>query len=382
VSIYLDHAATSFPKPSSVIHQITTVLRRIGANPGRSDHKMARRANQIISETREAIAQLIGASDRQQLIFTCNATEAINIALKGILKRGEHVFTSSYEHNSVIRPLKGLEKMGVHFTPIPPSGRGCLNITWLKKNLKKKTKLIVLNHASNVTGDLLPIQEIGAMAKSKGFLFLVDAAQTVGATPINIQKMHIDFLACSGHKSLYGPQGTGFLYIRPGIELKAFREGGTGTDSEFTEQPSMLPSRFESGTLNTPGIAGLGAGVAFVQKEGIETIRKKEKGLTRCLLQGLKKIRGIRIYGPQGVEERIPVISFNMRSVNPMELAFILDEYYDILVRAGLHCAPQAHQTIGTFPLGTLRVSLGYFNTFEDMESLLRALREISQMKS
>jgi len=358
------------------------VMRRIGANPGRSDHKLARKANQIITETREKIAQLFGITQAQRVIFTCNATEAINLGLKGSLSPGDHALTSSFEHNSVIRPLKALERVGVGFSQLPCSPQGHLTLRSLRKNLQRKTKLIVLTHASNVTGSLLPVEEVGEFARSRGILFLVDAAQTAGLVPIDVEKMKIDLLACSGHKSLYGPQGTGILYIRRGVDLRPLKEGGTGTESESEDQPSTLPHRFESGTLNTPGIAGLGAGVSFVLAEGIEKIRKKEKYLTQQLLRGLKRNKRIHIYGPLDVEDRIPVVSFNVDSMNPAEVSFLLDELYNILVRAGLHCAPRAHQTLGTFPNGTVRVSLGFFNTPEDVEALLKALQEITRMKS
>ena len=381
MSIYLDHAATSFPKPAAVCRRMNEVMRRIGANPGRSDHKLARKANQIITETREGIAALFGIAEAQQVIFTCNATEAINLGLKGLLSRGDHVITSSIEHNSVIRPLRGLERAGVKFSQVPCSRQGHLKIRLLKKALEAKTKLVVLTHASNVTGALLPIEEVGRFARSHGILFLVDAAQTAGLLPIDVERMKIDLLACSGHKSLYGPQGTGFLYIRKGIDPRPLKEGGTGTDSESEDQPIPWPARFESGTLNTPGIAGLGAGVSFVLEEGVERIWKKERQLTQQLLRGLKRNREVRIYGPLDGEERVPLVSFNVASLGPAEVAFILDDLYDILVRAGLHCAPQAHRTLGTFPAGTVRASLGFFNTPEDVEALVEAIREITRMK-
>ncbi|MDI6752942.1 MAG: aminotransferase class V-fold PLP-dependent enzyme [Thermodesulfobacteriota bacterium] len=381
MSIYLDHAATSFPKPAAVCRAMNRMVTRIGANPGRSEHKLARKANQIISETREKIALLFNISEARRVIFTCNATEAINLGLKGALLPGDHAITSSVEHNSVIRPLKALERVGVQFSQIPCSRQGHLNLRLLKKSIRRKTKLIVLTHASNVIGSLLPIEEVGAFAHSQGILFMVDAAQTAGLLPIDVQRMHIDLLASPGHKSLYGPQGTGFLYISQEVELKPLKEGGTGTDSESDEQPEALPQRFESGTLNTPGIAGLGAGVSFVLDQGVEKIWKKEKLLEQRLLKGLKKIKGIRLYGPLEAEKRVPVISFNLDFMEPAEVGFILDDLYDILVRTGLHCAPQAHRTMGTFPNGTVRVSLGFFNTPEDVDVLLRALREITRTR-
>lgn len=382
MSIYLDHAASSFPKPEVVCRKMNEVMRRIGANPGRSGHKLALRANRIISQTREKIAELFAIPEAQSIIFTCNATEALNLGLKGLLSPGEHVITSCVEHNSVIRPLKRLEKEGVRFSQVLCSPEGHLNIRLLKKSLQRKTKLIVLTHASNVTGSILPIEEVGTFARAKGILFMVDAAQTAGLLPIDVQRMKIDLLACAGHKSLYGPQGTGFLFIGKGIDLRPLKEGGTGSESESEDQPNTLPYRYESGTLNTPGIAGLGAGVSFVLEEGVEKIWQKERRLTRLFLQGLKRIKKIRIYGPPGAEERVPLVSFNVGFMDPAEVGFLLDEYYDILVRAGLHCAPQAHRTMGTFPGGTVRASLGFFNTLEDVHTLVKALGDITRMKS
>jgi len=382
VSIYLDHAATSFPKPAAVSQKIIQMINQIGANPGRSDHKLARQANQIVDETREKIAHLFSIPEPERIIFTSNTTEALNLGLKGLLVAKDHVLTSSVEHNSVIRPLKTLEKAGIQFDQVPCSRHGYLNVRWLKRAIKSKTKLIILTHASNVTGVIFPIEEIGRFACSHGILMMVDAAQTAGILPINVKQMKIDLLACPGHKSLYGPQGTGFLYLAPGINLKPLKEGGTGTESESEEQPKTLPQKYESGTLNTPGIAGLGAGVSFLLKKGIETIWKKEKLMMQYLLQGLKKNKGIRIYGPPELEDRVPVVAFNVNSLHPTEVGFLLDEYYDILVRIGLHCAPQAHRILGTFPAGAVRASLGYFNTVKDIDALLRALREINRMKA
>jgi len=382
MSVYLDHAATSFPKPEVVCRKINEVIRRIGANPGRSGHKLALKANRIVLQTRERIAELFAIPETEGIVFTCNATEALNLGLKGLLSAGDHAITSSVEHNSVIRPLKRLEKEGVRFSQVPCSRQGHLNMRLLKKSPEPKTKLIILTHASNVTGALFPVEEVGAFARARGILFMVDAAQTAGLVPIDVQKMKIDLLACAGHKSLYGPQGTGFLYIRKGIDLRPLKEGGTGSESDTEEQPSTLPQRYESGTLNTPGIAGLGAGISFILEKGIENIWKKEKRLTRLLLQGLKRIKGVHVYGPAEAEERVPLLAFNLGSMNPAEVGFILDEYYDILVRVGLHCAPQAHRTMGTFPDGTVRASWGFFNKVEDLDLLLKALRDITHMKS
>ncbi len=381
MAIYLDHAATSFPKPPSVCQAIIKVLKRVGGSPGRSDHTLARKANQLVQETREKIARFFGISQAKRIIFTNNATEALNLGIKGLLSPKDHVLISSLEHNSVVRPLRRLEEIGVKFSVIPCSKEGYLDLSALKKGLTRWTKLIVLTHASNVTGTIFPVEEVGYWARSRGIFFMVDAAQTAGLIPIHVEEMKIDLLACPGHKSLYGPQGTGFLYVAKEINLKPLFEGGTGIHSASDKQPKEMPFYLESGTLNTPGIAGLGAGVSFVMKEGLEKIGYKENSLTKRLMEELKKIPGLKIYGSFKAEERVPVISFNLNSIPPAHLAYLLDEIYNISVRAGLHCAPYAHRTLGTFPYGTVRASLGYFNKERDIEALLRALREISRRK-
>lgn len=381
MAIYLDHAATSFPKPPAVYQAVMHVLRQVGGSPGRSDHRAAREANQIVQETREKIARLFAIPQAEQIIFTPNATAAINLGLKGLLTPKDHVLISSMEHNSVVRPLRGLEERGVKFSIIPCSREGYLDPLAFKKGLQRKTKLIVLTHASNVTGMIFPIEEIGHLARSRGIFFMVDAAQTAGLLPIDVQKMKIDLLACPGHKSLYGPQGTGFLYVSKEINLKPLLEGGTGTSSESDRQPQIMPFCLESGTLNTPGIAGLGAGISFIRQEGLAKIWSKENKLTKLLMEGLKKISGLKIYGSLNAAERVPVISFNLASIHPGHLAYLLDEIYNIGVRSGLHCAPHAHRTLGTFPYGAVRVSLGFFNREKDVQALLKALKEISRSK-
>ncbi len=381
MAVYLDHAATSFPKPPSVYQAIMDVLRQVGGSPGRSDHRAAREASQIVQKTREKIARLFAIPYADQVIFTHNATEAINLAIKGLLAPKDHVLISSMEHNSVVRPLRRLEEIGVKFSIIPCSKEGYLDISAFKKGLQRKTKLIVLTHASNVTGMIFPIEEIGHFARSQGIFFMVDAAQTAGILPIDVQRMKIDLLACPGHKSLYGPQGTGFLYVSKEINLKPLLEGGTGTDSENDKQPKVMPFCLESGTLNTPGIAGLGAGISFIMKATQEKIWRKESKLTNCLMEGLQKIGGLKIYGSIKPEERVPVISFNLSSLHPGHLAYLLDEVYDIGVRSGLHCAPHAHRTLGTFPYGAVRASLGFLNNKKDVQTLLKALKEISRSK-
>jgi len=375
--VYLDNAATSFPKPEVVYQTVNHVFRNIGANPGRAGHKWGIEANRLITDVRETIAKFFNISNPSNIVFTHNGTEAINLGIKGLLNPGDHVITTSMEHNSVLRPLKALAKKGVETTVVRCSREGYLDPYKVQKAIKVNTRLIVMTHASNVTGTLLPIKDISCIAKDNGIFFMVDASQTAGTIMIDVQKLGIDMLACPGHKALLGPQGTGFLYIRDGIELTPLLEGGTGWSSELETQPENLPEKFESGTLNTPGIIGLGAGISFIKTERIEKIRKHEICLSTELTNRLNEFEEIEWYGPESQEKKTGVLSFNIKGLNPLDVGFILDNVYNILVRAGLHCAPEAHKTIGTFPEGGVRISVGYFNTAEEIDLVSEAIKEI-----
>ena len=379
MSIYLDNAATSYPKPESVYEAVDNFQREIGGNPGRSVHRRSRRAHEKIYQTRKAIAKLCNIRDPSRIIFTANGTEALNLGLKGILKPGDHVITSFLEHNSVNRPLHKLALRGVGISRITYDPRNGLDMDELFRKVRKDTRMIALTHGSNVLGTILPIAEVGAMARERGVIFLVDGAQTVGKIPVDVEAMNIDLLACPGHKGLLGPQGTGFLYIREGVEVETMREGGTGSMSESEIQPDFLPDRFESGTLNGPGIAGLGAGVEFILQEGQEKIAQKEKSLTVQLWEGLKKTEKVKLYGPDPSLPRTSVVSFNIEGLHCENVGSILDSAFQIEVRTGLHCSPGAHESIGTFPEGTVRVSPGYFNTKDDIDILIQAVKEIAQ---
>ncbi len=374
--IYLDNAATSWPKPEETLRAMEEFMRRIGANPGRSGHRLSIEAAWILLEARELLAQLFGISDPQRIIFTKNATEALNLVIFGLLKPGDHVITSSMEHNSVMRPLRAQERRGVELTVIRCSAKGELDPEDVRRAIKGNTKLIILTHASNVTGTIFPASEVGEIAREEGVLFCLDAAQTAGALPIDVEAMNVDILVFTGHKSLYGPQGTGGFYLRSGVEemLEPLMRGGTGSRSEFEEQPDFLPDKYESGTPNAVGIAGLAGGVRFVLSEGVEKIREKERRLTRKLIEGLKSIPGVRIYGPEDEGRRIGIVSLNIEGISSSELAMILDEEFGVLTRPGLHCAPSAHRTIGTFPQGALRMSVSYFNTEEEIEFAVQAV--------
>jgi len=358
-------------------------MRDVGASPGRSGHRRSVEAGRIIFETRDALAQLLGVEDPLRIIFTSNATEALNLALRGTLHIGDHAITSSMEHNSVMRPLRALEREGVEVSVVDCSSDGFIDPRTIEKNIKRSTRLIVISHASNVTGTLLPVAEVGEIARRHGVLLLVDAAQTVGSYPIDVETMNIDILAFSGHKGLYGPQGTGGLYLRRGLsqELRPLKYGGTGSQSEYEYQPRFLPDKYESGTPNTPGLAGLGAGVRFVQSKGISNIQIKEERLTQLLLDGLKEDPGIIVYGSGDARKRVAVVSFNIFGLTASEVAMQLEEYYHIMCRPGLHCAPVAHKTISSFPYGTVRLSLGCFTTRDDIVTAVEAVRKIAAGK-
>ena len=380
-TIYFDNAATSWPKPEETYAAMDRFSRAMGGSPGRSGHRLSVESGRVIMDTRDALARLFGIDDPFQLVFTKNATEALNLAIAGLLSPGDHVITSSMEHNSVMRPLRALESKGVELSVIGCSLRGALDPENVLPLIRTNTKAVILTHASNVTGTIMPIQEVGHIARQYGLVFCVDAAQTAGALPIDVWKMNIDLLAFSGHKALFGPQGTGGLYIRKGIEekIKPLIVGGTGSRSEHESQPDFMPDRYESGTLNTVGLAGLGAGVEYILAKGVDTIRAREIMLTQRFLDGLQEIEGVQIYGLANAAYQISVVSFTIDGTTPSEVSFTLDEQFGVMSRPGLHCAPSAHRTIGTFAQGTVRASFGYFNTEEEITYTLDAVRQISR---
>jgi cysteine desulfurase family protein len=375
--IYFDNAATSWPKPPQVKEAMVRFMDEIGANPGRSGHLLSIEAARVLHETREALSLCFNIKDSSRIVFTQKATESINLGLKGLLKPKDHVITSSMEHNSVMRPLRYLEKKGIELSIVPCSPKGILDPIEVSKKIQSNTRMVVLNHASNVTGTLLPVREVGLIARNYGLLFLVDAAQTAGAYPIDIEEDRIDLLAFTGHKSFYGPQGTGGLVLGFRVkekEMVPLKQGGTGSRSEFEEQPDFLPDRFESGTSNSVGIAGLLAGIRFVLEKGIEQIRKYEISLMQKLIDGLEEFPEIRLYGPENGLDRTATLSFNVAHLSPSEVAFRLERAFGILCRPGLQCAPSAHRTIGTFPEGTVRFSLSYLNSEEHIDQALQAI--------
>lgn len=376
--IYLDNAATSYPKPESVYQAVDRALRHVGASPGRGGYRRGLDATRLVFEAREALAELFAIRDSSRIVFTASATEALNLAIIGLLRPGDHAITTTVEHNSVARPLHLAETKGVEVTRLSCDRTGLLNPGDVACAIRKNTRLIALAHCSNVTGTIQPIGEIGELAGKAGIPFLVDAAQSAGLIPINVEELGVTLLAAPGHKGLLGPQGTGFLYIAEGIDPMPLMVGGTGGHSTDAEQPMEMPARYESGTQNVPGIAGLKAGLEFIRETGIETIRVKESRLVAGLLEGLARIPGIALYGPTLDRERGGIVSFTLQDRDPAVIGFTLDRDHDIAVRAGLHCAPGTHRVIGTFPEGTVRVSPGYFNTPDEIETLIAAIGEIA----
>ncbi|MDR1787765.1 MAG: aminotransferase class V-fold PLP-dependent enzyme [Treponema sp.] len=373
--LYLDNAATSWPKPERVYQTADRALREWSGNPGRAGHKLSTAAGCRVEETRALLARLFGAPDPAAFAFCLNATDALNLALKGLLSPGDRVLVSALEHNSVLRPLHAI---GARVSIVNTSARSGIDLDALETALKRGAKLAVLNHVSNVTGAENPIAEAGRLCRRYGTLLLVDAAQSAGAVPINVTEMHIDLLAFPGHKSLLGPQGTGGLYVRQGLGLRPLREGGTGSRSEELSQPAEAPGRYESGTLNTAGLAALGEGLRVILEEGVEAIAEREAALTCALLDALAGLEGLRVYGPGAGPARRPVVSINVDGMPPSDAAAILDSSFDIAARAGLHCAPLAHKLLGTAAGGgTLRLSPGFFTTQDDVCRAAEALKEL-----
>jgi cysteine desulfurase family protein len=376
--IYLDNAATSFPKPTEVHQEVLNCMENYAANPGRGSHDMSIKASAKIMEARQEVSDFFNIPTPLNVVFTSNATESLNIAIKGVLKRGDHVISTVIEHNSVLRPLNYLSKKGVQVTFVGVNEYGYVDIEDIKKELRKNTKAIIVNHASNVLGTIQYIRYIGKLARDNGIIFMVDASQSAGTIAIDVQKDYIDLMAFPGHKSLFGPQGTGALYIREGIILEEFKNGGTGSNSHSMTQPDFLPDRFESGTLNTPGIAGLCEGIKFIKRVGRRNIQKHEEVLVEYLLKELKKLSYVKIYGVPSAESRCAVLSINIEGVDSSQVGYFLNKK-GIAVRTGFHCAPLIHGIIGTLNRGTVRISPGYFNTYEEVECLVTAVKEISK---
>lgn len=380
IMIYLDYAATSGKKPDEVYTASDHALREVSGNPGRSGHKVSLAAGGIVSEARLLASRLFHAESMETIAFGVNTSEALNLGIYGIVRPGDHVITSSLEHNSVARPLEHLKDDGVEVTKIKADLTKGVDPEEVEAAIKDNTRLVVMTHVSNVTGTINDIAAIGDVCRRHGVTFLVDAAQSAGVRTIDVQAMKIDMLAFPGHKCLYGPQGTGGLYISPQVDLKPLIVGGTGTQSELLHQPTSRPERYESGTLNTPGLAGLAKGVDFILKTGIDAIAQKEHELMSRLMEGIKEYDNIKIWGPQTADNRGAVLSITIDDTEPQDVSIFLDQIFDIAVRSGLHCAPYAHETLGTLDKGgTVRISPGYFTTMEEIEACIEALGIIAR---
>ena len=368
--IYLDNAATSWPKPPGVIQAMADFLERSGGNPGRSGHRLSVAAGRVVEETRDAVARLFHVENPVRVVFTHNATYAINLAVRGLLRRGDRAVVTSMDHNAVMRPLRALEREGVALTVVG-------NLAALEQAVPG-ARLVAAVHANNVTSELVPVAEVARIAHAAGAKLLVDAAQSAGAVPIDVPGMGIDLLAFTGHKGLLGPTGTGGLVVGEGVELDPLVRGGTGSRSEWEEQPDFLPDRFESGTVNGVGLAGLGAGVREVLSRGVEAIRAHERRLAGILLEGLSSIPKVKVYGPCDPDRRLALVSFTVEGRRVSDVGLRLDEESGILCRVGLHCAPMAHRTLGTFPEGTVRLAPGPFTTEEEVRAAVAAVARIA----
>jgi cysteine desulfurase / selenocysteine lyase len=376
--IYLDNAATSFPKPESVYQALDRFARHDLANPGRAGHKMALAAERALDDCRHLLNQLFHGKEPERFVFTLNCTDALNMAFKGVLKEGDHVITSDLEHNSVSRPLRAMELAGlISLTRLKADGGGTVSPDDVRAAITPKTCLVALTHASNVLGTIQPVEEVGRVAREHDLLFLVDAAQTAGVVPIDVQEMAIDLLAFPGHKSLLGPTGTGALYVGPRARLNPWREGGTGGDSASETQPREFPYYLEGGTPNVLGVAGLAAAIKYIQEQGLDAIRQHEVALCERLWQKLEDLGGFQVFGHRDPGRRVGTLSFSSEVLPATELGGILDQAFEVAVRPGLHCAPYIHRALGTFPEGAVRVSPGPFSTEADVDHLASALTEI-----
>ncbi|HZW49518.1 MAG TPA: aminotransferase class V-fold PLP-dependent enzyme [Bacillota bacterium] len=376
--IYLDQAATSWPKPIRVVEAVNYLLTNIGANPGRGNYGLSMDAANMVNRTRDKVADFFGLSSPKSVVFTANATEAINAVLQGLLKPGDHVITSSLEHNAVARTLFALESKGISTTKIYTSPTEGFRLARVEEAIRSNTKMIVWNHASNVFGTLSDLDGLARLAHAYGLTFLVDAAQTVGSLPIDMEEKGIDYLACSGHKGLYGPQGVGLLLIRDtNTSLNIWRYGETGDYAEQLPMPKNLPNCYEAGTPNMPGIAGLGEGIDFIREHGLKKMYSNDSRKIEAIYTALNDIEGVVLYGPEPGVEKVPILSFNIRGMISTDVGIALNNRWDICVRTGLQSAYWAHETGGTLPHGTVRVSVGCFNTGQDIEELVEAVETL-----
>ena len=374
--IYLDNAATTLKKPEGVAHAMTEALCSMG-NSGRGAHNATLDASRMIYRTREKLAELFHVSDPLRIAFTCNATEALNIAIQGVLSPGEHVITTVCEHNSVLRPVFRMEKQNVSYSLLPADKKGVLKYEELPKLLRKETKAIIVTHASNLTGNVTDIKKVAEFAREHDLILIVDASQTAGCIPINVEEMEIDILCFTGHKGLMGPQGTGGIYVREGLRVRPLKVGGSGVRSFDREHPDTMPTALEAGTLNGTGIAGLSAAVSYILEQGVFQIHQKEMELALRFKKGVENIPGITIYGDYEHSDRTAIVSLNLGDTDSAAVSDWLWEDYEIAVRAGAHCAPLMHRTLGTEEQGAVRFSFSCFNSEEEVDAAIKALKEL-----
>lgn len=377
--IYLDNAASSWPKPPGVAEAVARNIAESAAGPGRGSHRMALAAGRVLLEARQRLATLFHVGNPVDIVFTSNTTAALNLAIKGFLRPGDHVVSTSLEHNAVRRPLAHMDgRFGVKTTYVAADREGNLDWQAFKAAFRSNTRLVVCTHASNLLGAVMPIGEMAEVAHRHGARILVDAAQTAGARPIDVESLGIDMLAFPGHKGLLGPQGTGGLYVHPEVRLEPLLHGGTGSKSEESGMPDVRPDRYEGGTPNTPGIAGLSEGVRFVLEQTPEALRRREQALVRRMMEGLAAVPGIRLLGPPPGRDRAGLVSFALEGMDSARLAFLLDRHYNIAVRAGYHCTPLGHETAGTIGIGAVRASVGWKTTTDETDALVDAVKEIA----
>ncbi|MBQ6857691.1 MAG: aminotransferase class V-fold PLP-dependent enzyme [Lachnospiraceae bacterium] len=376
MGIYLDNAATTMHKPERVVQAVVNAMQHMG-NSGRGAHDVSLDTSRIIFSAREMISDLMNLGNPKQVAFTCNSTEALNTAIMGLFGAGDHIISTVMEHNSVLRPLYVLENMGAEVSFVPCDEKGCLRTDLLDSYVKENTKALVCTHASNLTGNANDLELLGTFCKKHGLLFIVDASQTAGVLPIDMQKMNIDVVCFTGHKGLYGPQGTGGLCVREGLEIRPLKSGGSGIHTYMKHHPKDMPTALEAGTLNGHGIAGLHAALEFLRETGTETIHKKEIALMRRFLDGIKDIECLKLYGDFDTDDRAAVVSLNLGDYDSSEVSDELSYSYEISTRPGAHCAPLMHESMGTVDQGMVRFSFSWFNTEEDVDTAIRALHEL-----
>ena len=376
--IYMDNAATTMRKPEEVIEAVVGAMNSMG-NAGRGAHSASLSASRVIYNAREALARFFGAESPKQIVFTNNSTESLNMAIKGLLEPGDHVVTTMLEHNSVLRPLYEMEEQGVSLTIVKSNPKGTISYEELEEAIQENTKAIICTNASNLTGNYVDIKRVGEIAKRKGVLLVVDASQTAGVYPIHVKEMNIDVLCFTGHKSLLGPQGTGGMYVREGLELKPLKSGGSGVLTYSRKHPVEMPTALEAGTLNGHGIAGLGAAIAYLEKEGIDNIREKELKHMWHFYNGVKDIPGVKVYGDFDTEVRCPVVTLNIGDYDSSEVSDELLMTYGISTRPGAHCAPLMHEALGTVEQGAVRFSFSHYNTEEEVETAIAAIKELAE---